>query len=155
MIGTMPPTPPIASRRSPPTGFWIAAVLLVLWEAVGVWSWWEHWRNGPRAMGATPTDADVRDFAALPAWYVWLYALATWSALAGGLAVLARRAVAVPLFGVSLAATVAMFGYTFLATDLIARKGLAVVVPFPAFIVAVGVAALVFARAARARGWLR
>lgn len=142
------------SPRRPPAWFWLAAAVLVLWQAVGVWSWWEHWRHGPRAMGATPTEADIAYFAALPAWYAWLYAVATWSALAGGVALLVRRAIAAPLLALSLVATVAMFGYTFAVTDLVARKG-ASVFAFPAFIVAVGAFAWWLARAARARGWIR
>jgi hypothetical protein len=141
------------SATKPPAWFWVAAVVLVLWEAIGVWSWWAHWQDGPRAMGATPSEYDIRYFAALPGWYAWLFALATLSALAGGLLLLARKAAAVPVYVVSLVATIAMFGYTFLATDLLAVKG-AWTAYFPAFIVAVGVVSVLLARAARARGWI-
>lgn len=145
---------PITAYRSRPPGwFWLVAVLLVVWQVIGVWSWWAHWQQGPRAMGATPTDYDLRYHAALPGWYVWLYALATFSALAGGVLLLMRQALAVPVLVVSLLATMAMFGYTFLATDLIAAKGVWTVY-FPAFIVAVGVLSVLFARSARRRGWI-
>jgi hypothetical protein len=47
-----------------------------------------------------------------------------------------------------------MFGYAFAATDLIAHKGLAQVLPFPLFIAAVGAFSIWFSRLATARGWL-
>lgn len=141
-------------RSKPPAWFWIVTILLLLWECAGVWSWWEHWRHGPAAMRATPTEYDIRYFAALPRWYVWLFALAVWSGLAGGLALLRRQAAARTLYVVSLIATVAMFAYTFTMTDLIAAKG-GWVVYFPAVIVALGVVSIWFAGHATRRRWLR
>ena len=143
-----------AFENKPPVWFWIVAVLLLLWECMGVWSWWEHWRNGPAAMGALPTDYDVRYFAALPGWYAWLFAGAVWLGLASGVLLLMRKAVARTVAIVSLALTVVMFGYTFLATDLIAAKGVWVTY-FPAFIVAAGFFTVWFIGMATRRGWVR
>ena len=55
---------------------------------------------------------------------------------------------------VSLAAIIVMFGYAFAATDLIAHKGLAQVLPFPLFIAAVGGFSIWFAGLATKRGWI-
>ena len=57
------------------------------------------------------------------------------------------------LFWVSFVAIIVMFGYAFAATDLIAHKGLAQVLPFPLFIAVVGALAIWFTGFAARRGW--
>jgi hypothetical protein len=73
--------------------------------------------------------------------------------LLGGLALLLRKPWAGLLFWISFVAIVVMFGYAFAATDLIAHKGLAQVVPFPLFIAAVGLFSIWFARLSSRKGW--
>lgn len=141
-------------ERKPPAWFLLVSVLLLLWELMGAWSWWEHKQHGAYGMGATPTAYDIQYFAALPSWYVWLFALAVGTGVLGGILLLARNAAARPVFALSLVATVAMFAYTFLATDKIAVKGVWVTY-FPALIVALGVFSLWWAGLGIRRGWLR
>jgi hypothetical protein len=139
--------------RNPPAWFWIVTAALLPWQAMGLYSFYEHVAHGPAAMGAVPSDYDRRLFASLPGWYAWVFGVATWGALAAGLALVARRSVAVALAAVSLAAVVVMFGWMFLATDIIAAKGVWTTY-FPAAIALVGLFTWWFARMARARGWI-
>ena len=141
------------SGRTPPAWFWLVAVLLVLWEGMGLYSFYEHVAHGPGAMGAVPTDYDRRLFAGLPGWYVWVFGVATWGGLAAGLALLLRSRFAEALAWISLIAIVVMFGWMFLATDIIAAKGIWTTY-FPAMIFIVGLFTIWFARRARARGWI-
>lgn len=141
-------------RTRPPAWFWVVAIALLAWEAMGIWSWWQHWRYGAAAMGQTPTDYDIRYYAALPGWYVWLYGAAVWLGLAGGILLLMRRAAARPVAIAALIATLLMFGYVFLATDLIRAKGVWTTY-FPLAIVAIGFGTVWFIGRARRRGWLR
>ena len=144
----------MATETKPPVWFWIVAVLLVLWEAMGCYACYTQFRLGAAAMG--PVDEwSLRYYAALPVWYNWVYAAATFGGLLGGLALLARERRATILFSISLVAIIVMFGYAFAATDLIAHKGLAQVLPFPLFIAAVGAFSLWFAGFAARKGWLR
>lgn len=143
----------VVMRVKPPMWFRIVAVLLVLWELMGVWSCYEHVVHGPAAMGAVPSDYDRRLFASLPGWYAFVYGIATLGGLAAGIALLARQGAAVGLAGISLAATVVMFGWMFVATDIIAAKGVWTTY-FPALIILVGALTLWLASAARARGWI-
>ncbi len=140
------------ARRAPPW-FWIVTLLLLLWQAMGLLSFYEHVTNGAEAMGAVPSDYDRQLIASLPRWYDWVYAVATWGGLAAGIALVLRRAIAVPLAIVSLAAIVVMFGWMFLATDIIAMKGWWTTY-FPAAIFAIGAFTLWFAMTAKARGWI-
>ena len=70
------------------------------------------------------------------------------------IALVLRRSLAVPLYLVSLVAIVAMFGYVFATTDIIAHKGFAAAAGFPIAIFLLGLLAVWLARTARERGWL-
>ena len=59
------------------------------------------------------------------------------------------------MFQVSFAAIIVMFGYAFVATDLIAHKGLATVLPFPLLIAVVGALSIWLAQFAAGKDWLR
>jgi hypothetical protein len=139
--------------RPVPTWFRIVAVVLVIWGAVGVFACVQQFRLGAEAMG--PADDYYRRlYATFPAWYNPVYAVATGAGLLGALALLARAAAALPLFAVSLIAVIVQFGWLFVATDLIAVRGAAQVVPFPVFVAAVAAFGVWLARRARRRGWI-
>jgi hypothetical protein len=59
------------------------------------------------------------------------------------------------LFGVSLAALIVQFGYTFLAMHAVQVLGAAAAIPFPLVIFLIGVALLWFARRSRNLGWIQ
>lgn len=143
----------MTTESKAPVWFWIVAVILVLWEAMGCFACITQIRMGAAAMG--PVDAwSLKYYAALPVWYNWVYVIATFGGLLGGLALLLRNRQALILFWVSFVAIIVMFGYAFVATDLIAHKGLGQVLPFPLFIAAVGAFSIWFTRFVAAKGWL-
>lgn len=136
----------------PPVWFWIVAVLLLLWNLVGAYACIQQFRLGAEAMGPA-TDYDRQLYASMPGWYDWCFAFAEATGVGGAIALLARRAVALPLFVLSLVGVLVQFGYVFGATDLIAVKGVWTTY-FPLFIFVVCVGQIVLARTARARGWI-
>lgn len=139
--------------RRAPMGFRIAAILLVLWGVAGVIACIQQLRLGAEAMG--PADAYARAlYERLPIWYNGVYALATGAGLAAALALLLRKAVAAPLFLISLAAIVVQFGWLFATTDIIAVRGAVQVVPFPVFIAAAALFGVWLSGHARRRGWI-
>lgn len=141
------------TTRTPPMWFWVIAVVLLLWNLVGVYALVQQLRLGAEAMGpATEYDRAIYD--SMPPWYNWVFAIAEIGGVGGALALLAQRAIARPLFLVSLLAVIAQFGYLFVKTDIIAHKGVWVTY-FPAFIAAMCLFQLWFAGSAQYRGWLR
>ena len=158
--GTAPRTLPadwegqtmIVTKR-PPTWFQIAAIVLLLWGLMGCFACVQQLRLGAEAMG--PASAfDRALYASLPGWYDPCYVVAVLSGTIGAGALLARSRIAVPLAVVALVTALVMFGYMFLATDLIAHKGAANTVRFPLLIGAIAVGQLALARGAAARGWI-
>ena len=144
----------MTTAMKPPIWFWIVATLLMLWEVMGCYACVMQIKLGPAAMGPVD-DWSLKYYAALPSWYDVIYIVATFGGLIGGLALLMRNWRAVPLFWASFAAIIVMFGYAFLATDLIDHKGLVGVLPFPLFIALIGALSIWFAQFAIEKGWLR
>ncbi len=142
-----------STRQSAPTWFTIVAVALILWGAMGVASCVQQIRLGAEAMGPS-TAYDRALFSALPGWYNPLYAVTVGTGALGAVALFLRSRVAQPLFAVSLAGVVLMFGWMFVTTDLIAVKGVAVAAGFPLAIFAIGAFQLWLAGLARRRGWI-
>ncbi|WEK41601.1 MAG: hypothetical protein P0Y64_09125 [Candidatus Sphingomonas colombiensis] len=134
-----------------PLWFRIAALLLVVWSAVGVFACIQQFRLGADAMG-NATAYDRALYAAMPGWYNWVYALAVGSGFIGAVALLFGKAVARPLFVVSLIAIVVQFGYLFATTDIIAAKGVWVTY-FPLAIVAIALIEVRLAGVAIRNGW--
>lgn len=136
-----------------PAWYYIVAVVLLLWGAAGVFACYQQFRLGAEAMGPA-SDYDRALYARLPAWYNYVYAVATGAGFLGAAALLARSALARTLFVISLVAIVVQFGWLFAATDIIAQKGAATVLPFPIFILAVALVQIWFAGLAHRRGWI-
>lgn len=136
-----------------PTWFKVVAVLLLLWALMGVAACAGHVMTGEQ-LARAQGEWDLAFFRALPAWFAWDYAVATGASLAGAIALLRGTRLAVALYVVSLVAVVVQFGYVFGATDLLAHKGAAATVPFPAFIAVMGAVQIAVARMAAHRGWV-
>jgi hypothetical protein len=141
------------SLAKPPLWFWVLAGLLALWGGMGVAGYHVDLATSP-ADRAGLDAYDRQLYATRPAWFMLCYGLAVWSGLLGSLLLLARRRFARPLFLVSLAAVVVMFGWMFVATDIIAHKGVLVATGFPVVIALLCLLEIWFAGLAQRRRWI-
>ncbi len=137
-----------------PAWYYLAVLALILWDGIGCYFCVMQFKLGADAMG-NATDYDRALYATLPVWYNWCYAIAVFGSVLGGIALLARAKIARPILLVALIAIVVQFGYLFATSDIIAHKGFMTTVPFPVFIVAMGVLAWWFSGLAERRGWIR
>jgi hypothetical protein len=138
--------------QKPPVWFKIVAIILLLWGLAGCASLYGHFVIGPD-MDPNATDYDRALYAALPVWVNIAYVVAVLAGLLGSIGLLVRAKWAGTLYLLSLIAVIAQFGYMFLATDIIAVKGVWTTY-FPAFIFAVALFQVWFAALANRRGWL-
>jgi hypothetical protein len=137
----------------PPTWYWVVSGLAVLWMLFGVMAWVMDLRTDEAAL-AELSEAQRQLYTARPQWLFAVYGVAIFSGLAGAIGLLLRKSWASMLFGLSLAAIVVQFGYTFLAMHAVEVLGAAAAIPFPLVIFLIGVALLWFARWARKTGWV-
>lgn len=101
-----------------PWHLWVVGLIGLPWNGFGVYDYLMTNTQGEaylRGMGFT--DAQVAYLDAFPAWMTAVWAIGVWGALLGTLLLLARRKLAVPVFGVSLAALVISLIYQFGLTN--------------------------------------
>ena len=133
--------------------FKIIAIGLLIWNLIGVAAFaMQYGADLAHLAKSDPYTAPI--FAEMPGWAWAAYAVAVGAGTVGALLLLLRKAAAVALFALSLAAVVVQFGYSFLGTDLWAVKGAGAAV-FPAVIIAIAVGQLLYAAGLRAKGVLR
>lgn len=125
-------------ERRVPGWYWAVAVAAVLWEGLGC----------AQYLIAVTQGAD-----ALPDWVMAVFAIAVWVGLAGAIALLLRRRLAVAALLVSLVAALVQYGFVFLVLPVEVLNAGVLAVPI-AVLVAGGLL-LWFARSAARRGWLR
>ncbi|MBA4092434.1 MAG: sugar transporter [Sphingobium sp.] len=132
----------------------IIGVILLLWGLMGIAAFTMQYTMDVHELARTD-PASARAFALMPVWVWIVYAIAVATGTLGAIALLLRKAIAPFLCLISLVCVIAQFGYTFLGTNLLAEKGWAVTVPFPALIFAVALFAWLYARSLVAKGILR
>lgn len=136
-----------------PGGFIVIAVLALLWNLLGDAAYLAQVSMDTEALAKSdPYQAKI--FSEMPQWVWAAYAVAVWVGTLAAIMLLLRKALAVPLYTVSLVAVLVQFSYSFFMTDLLAVKGWQAAI-FPAFIIVLVVAQLLYARAMKARGVLR
>lgn len=142
----------MASRfpSAPPAWFKVVAILLILWGLMGCMSLYMHFGAGP---GPDATEYDRRLYDAMPMWLNIVYVAAVACGLLGAMTLFLRKRIAVLLSTLALVLVLIQFGWMFLATDIIAVKGIWVTY-FPIAIWVVQAVQLWIASKAKARGWL-
>lgn len=143
-----------SAASKPPTWYWIVSGLAVLWMVFGVMAWAMDLMTDEASL-AELSEAQRQLYAARPQWLFAVYGVAIFSGLAGAIGLLLRKSWASMLFGLSLAAIVVQFGYTFFAMHAVQLLGAAVAIPFPLVIFLIGVGLLWFAHRSRKLGWVR
>jgi hypothetical protein len=138
---------------TPPRWYSVVAVLAVLWMLAGVGAWFMDLLASD-AMLAGMTEAQRQLYLARPGWIFLLYAVATFTGLAGAVGLLLRQAWAVPTLAVSLAAAVVQFGHLFLIANAVSAVGAATAIPLPAAVIVIGSGLLWLAISAVERGWI-
>ena len=129
------------------------ALVFLLWTCLGIVAFVMQSTADLAAVArADPYQAKI--WAEMPDWAWIAYGLAVGAGLAGAIALVFRIKSAVWLAALCLIAVLAQFAYTFFLTDLIAVKGWTAAI-FPAFIVAMAIAQLLYARSLSARRALR
>lgn len=128
----------------------IIGIILLLWGLMGIAAFALQYGLDPVELANTDPAA-ARAFAIMPGWLWIVYAIAVGAGVAGSASLVARRAVAVPLYLVSLIAVVVQFGYTLGATSLVAEKGFLAAAGFPAVIILIALFQVFYSRMLAAR----
>lgn len=88
-----------------PVWFWIVAAIMLLWNLMGVGSFFSHVGMSEEALAALP-EAEQELYASYPMWATVAFAFAVFGGALGCLALLLRRKWAKPLLIISLIAII-------------------------------------------------
>ena len=137
----------------PPIWFWIVSGLAFVWNALGVMAFIGQITMSDEAMAALPADQQAA-FAALPSWYMIVFAVAVFGGTLGCLALLLRKRLATALLTLSFAAVMLQQAYFWLLTDIGSKQHggqlvMTIAIPVVALLL------ILFARSSSAKGWLR
>lgn len=136
---------------SPPGWFRVVAVLAILWNLVGVWSYLSKVGAAPAMMEMTPEEVTLA--ASMPSWATAAFAVAVFGGLLGSLGLLLRKAWARVLLILSLLGMLVQFGWWLLISGAMEQMG-ASSAAMPAVVVLIGVLLLWLANMGVKRGWL-
>ena len=102
-----------------PKWYWWASGAALLWALTGCFFYYTQVSMTADDLAKLPqVQRDI--WTLMPKWVVGAYAVAVWSALAGAVGLLLRRRWALLLFFISLIGIAVQFGWTFMATPLLA-----------------------------------
>ncbi len=135
----------------PPGWFRVVAVLALLWNLVGVWSYLSKVGMAPEMMKMTPEEVELA--ASMPVWATAGFAVAVFGGLLGSLGLLLGKAWARLLFILSLLGMLVQFGWWVLMSGAMERMG-ASIVGMPAVVILIGILLLWLANMGVKRGWL-
>ena len=138
-----------------PWHLWLVGVLSLLWNLVGAFDFYmtaNH--NAAYLKHLTPAQLDY--FTHFPLWAMAAWGMATWGSVAGSLALLARRRLAVVTFAVAIVGMILTALYSYVLTDGLKVSGSASgTLIFTAVIWVVAFSLWFYARSLARRGVLR
>lgn len=139
------------SNKPPKSFYWIAGAAF-LWDLMGVGAYLSTVMMSPDVMGAM-SEAERALYENTPAWSTSMFAIAVHGGVLGTLLLLLRKALALPVLVISLAAVVINSAYTWFMTDAYAVLGAGQAV-FAAIILAIAAFLVWFANDAKSKGWI-
>jgi hypothetical protein len=136
-----------------PLSFRVIPVLALLWNLLGLFSFYYHVTATPETIATWP-EAQQRLFELMPRWIFVPFAVATIGGVLGSLGLVLRRRWATPALLLSLLGIVIQFGAQYATTPTWAGSGARGLI-LPLVLAAIGLFLWRYARGAAARGWLR
>ncbi len=141
------------TTSKPNTGFWIIAVLALLWNLMGVFQYLTTTLMADTLAEAIPEE-QMALMNALPSWYNYVFAVAVFAGTIGCLLLLIRKKLAVPVLGISLLAVLIQMGYWLFATDVMDVMGMTSVI-MPLVVIIIAIFLYFYSKGASQKGWLR
>ena len=138
--------------NKPNKAFWIIAVLALLWNLMGVYQFY----LGSFALESIRDSVSAEEFTimeSLPSWYAIVFGIAVFTGVLGCFLLLARKKLAVPLFGISLLTVLVIEFYWLFATDIMEVSGLVAAV-MPLIVIAISIFMYFYSKGAAQKGWL-
>ena len=140
------------ANGSPPKSFYAIAGVALLWNLAGLIAYYSQVTMTPEALSQL-AEAERMLYESMPAWATGAFGVAVTAGPLGCILLLLRKALAFPVFIVSLAGVLVQHAWTFFIGDAMSVYG-PVAVSGPAAVIVIGVYLIWFSRDAKMKGWL-
>lgn len=134
-----------------PKWFWLVAILALVWNLIGVATWYLDINMSSETLAALPEE-QRNLYAIRPIWVTIAFTVATLAGLLGSALLIARKTLATPVFLLSLLGVLVQFGGGMMIPEF--RDAMARGWALPLTIVIAAIGLYLFARHASAKGWL-
>ena len=135
-----------------PIWFWIVSSFFLLWNILGLFSFFSHVFISEEARSQLPNE-QIQMYAQYPLWTDIVFAIAVFSGLAGSLALLLRKSWSYTAFLISICAIIPQMIHNVFFTDAIKVYGLVQSITMPILVVLFGVLLLWFSKHSISKNW--
>lgn len=136
-----------------PTWYWVVAIIFLLWNLMGIGSFFAHAFISEETLSAMPV-AEQELIKGYPIWTYIVFAIAVFGGTIGSIGLIMRKKWAKMAFIISLVGIIPQMTYGIFFTDTIEVYGAAAMV-MPVMIVVVGIFLVWYAGSISKRGWLK
>lgn len=142
----------MTSTNKPKAGFWIIAVLALIWNLMGVLAYLAQAFMTDEAKALLP-EAERALYNNVPAWATAAFAIAVFGGFLASLALLFRKKLAKPLFLISLVGIIVQMIYNFFISEAMDVYGPGGMV-MPVMVIVIGLFLYFYSKNAITKGWL-
>lgn len=135
-----------------PKWFKVIAIIALIWNILGVFNYVMTVTMGPEAL-ATLTEGQQDYMRSVPMWVTAAFAFAVWAGFAGTIALVLKKAWAVPVLIVSLAGIIIQIVYSFFMSNYLEAFGTGPAIFF-LLVLPIGIYLVWLARSAKTKGWI-
>lgn len=140
------------AKQDVPTSFWVISSVALVWNLLGMVAYVMQVTMDEATLGAMPA-AERAVYEAMPGWGVSAFAIAVTAGVLACLVLLLRKAWAVPLFILSVAAVIVQdIAALFVAGALQGMGPTSAIMPI--VVLGIGIYLVVYSRSARDKGWI-
>ena len=143
----------MTTATKPNTGFWIIAIIGLLWNLIGIFFWATEYFLMTDEMKAMLPPEQIELMNNAPSWGMWVYAFAVFSATLASLLMVMKKKLCVPIFLLSLISIIFMQGYWIFIMDTVGTLGAGAIV-MPLIVIAIAVFLYFYSKGAAAKTWL-
>lgn len=137
-----------------PTWFWIVAVIFLLWNIMGVLSFFGHTFISEEEIAKLPLN-EQELYGDYPAWTIILFAIAVFGGLIGSIGLIIRKKWSKVAFIISLLAIVPQMTHNVFFTKSIEVYGTAQAITMPILVVIIGIFLVWFSAFCIKKNWLK
>jgi len=137
-----------------PTWFWVVSILILLWNIMGVLSFFEHTFISDEALAELPVN-ERELYGDYPLWVTIVFAIAVSGGILGAIGLVLRKKWSKTAFIISLLAIIPQMIHNVFFTSSIEVYGTVRAVTMPALVIVIGVFLVWFSMLGVKKHWLK